>query len=187
MKMSRAALIVLFIFIADQISKWWVVESIIKPLTMGRDAVSSPMPFLQWLTTTQDQMQFARVEILPFFNLVMVWNKGISFGIFNGHSEYGAILLTLMAGVIAVAFSFWLARSKNPVTSLSLTLIIGGALGNMVDRIRFGAVADFLDFHLFGAHWPSFNIADSAITVGIAILLVHSLFFDKNTKEAPSS
>lgn len=187
MKLTRAALIILLIFVADQVSKWWIVEAVIKPRTLPPEANASAMPFLQWLISAQDQMPFARIEILPFFNIVMVWNKGISFGLFNDHGDYGPLLLTIMAGVIAVVFSIWLTRSKNPFTSLSLALIIGGALGNMLDRIRFGAVADFLDFHIFGAHWPSFNIADSAITVGIAILLIHSLFFDKKPKEASPS
>lgn len=187
MKITRAALIVLTVFIADQISKWWIVETMIKPLTLPPEADASAMPFLQWLISAQEQMPFARIEIMPFFNLVMVWNKGVSFGLFNDHGDYGPLILTILAGVIAVIFSAWLVRSKNPIISLSLALIIGGALGNMVDRIRFRAVADFLDFHFLGAHWPAFNVADSAITVGIAILLIHSLFFDKKPKEASAS
>ncbi len=187
MKLSRATLIIFLIFVADQVSKWWIVEAVIKPRTLAPESDASAMPFLQWLMTAQEQMPFAKIEILPFFNIVMVWNKGISFGLFNDHGDYGPLLLTIMAGVIAIAFSVWLTRSKDPFLSLSLAMIIGGALGNMLDRIRFGAVADFLDFHIFGAHWPSFNIADSAITVGIAILLIHSLFFDKKTKEATPS
>lgn len=187
MKLSRAVLIVFLVLIADQISKWWIVERVIKPRILPPEADASAMPFLQWLITAQEQMGFTRIDILPFFNIVMVWNKGVSFGLFNDHSDYGPLILTLLAGVIAVIFSIWLTRSKNAVISLSLALIIGGALGNMLDRIRFGAVADFLDFHLFGAHWPAFNVADSAITVGIAILLIHSLFFDKKHQEATPS
>lgn len=182
MKLSRALFGILLIFMADQISKWWIVESVIKPEVMPGDANVSPMPFIQWLISVQDQMPFGRIEIFPFFNLVMVWNKGISFGLFNDHGDYGPLLLTLMAGAIAVGFFIWLLRCKSALTAMALVGIIGGAIGNMVDRIRFGAVADFLDVHAFGWHWPAFNIADSTISIGIALLLLDSLFFEHRKK-----
>lgn len=184
MKLSRSMLIVLLIFVADQVSKWWIVERVMKPEALPKTVDASAMPFLQWLTTAQDQMVFVKLHVLPFFNLVMVWNKGVSFGLFNQDSEMGPMILTVLSLAIAIGFGFWLARAKSPTLCLALSMIIGGALGNVIDRIRFGAVADFLDFHLFGYHWPAFNLADSAICIGIAILLIHSLFFDKKPKEA---
>lgn len=190
MRLSHSATIFL-VFISDQISKWWVVEHILKSRALPERADASGMPFLQWLVTAQDRMPYVQVDLLPFFNLVMVWNKGISFGLFNGSTVYGPLLLLALAAVIVVAFILWLRRADNLLTASGLVLIIGGALGNMLDRVRFGAVADFLDFYIAGLHWPAFNIADSAICVGIAMLLIHGLFSDRkkdNTagKEAAS-
>ena len=186
MKLSRALFGILLIFIADQVSKWWVVEGMIKPENMPADADVSAMPFIQWIITAQEQLPFTKIDVLPFFNIVMVWNKGISFGMLTNHHAYGPYILTALSGVIAVGFFIWLLRCRRVMTALSLVMIIGGALGNMLDRLRFGAVADFLDFHAFGWHFPAFNLADSAITVGIALLLIDSLFYDPKHKKGPT-
>jgi signal peptidase II len=115
------------------------------------------------------------IEVVPFFNLVMVWNHGVSFGLFNtGLSRPWIFIATALAMVAALAV--WLVRVSRQWIAVPLGLIIGGALGNVLDRLRFGAVADFLDFHLGAAHWPAFNVADSAITVGVGLLLLDSLF-----------
>lgn len=177
MRFSYVAAILL-ILITDQISKWWVVEHVIKSRALPDRADASGMPFLQWLITAQERMPYVQVDLLPFFNVVMVWNKGISFGLFNSHSDYGPVLLLVLATVIVIAFTIWLRRTDSMLIASGLVLIIGGALGNMLDRIRFGAVADFLDFHIAGLHWPAFNVADSTICIGIAMLLIHGLFFD---------
>ncbi len=169
---------IFLIFFSDQVSKWWVVEHVVKSRVLPERADASGMPFLQWLLTAQDRMPYTQIDILPFFNLVMVWNKGISFGLFNGDTTYGPLLLLTLATGIVVAFIVWLHRTNSPLTACGLIFIIGGALGNMLDRVRFGAVADFLDFHVAGWHWPAFNIADSTICIGIAMLLIHSLFFE---------
>ncbi|HEY8189191.1 MAG TPA: signal peptidase II [Micavibrio sp.] len=180
--------LIFFIFLTDQISKWWVVERIIKPEVLPVHDDSSAMPFLQWaMTAGQGQMPFAKMEILPFFDIVMVWNKGISFGFFNDHGDYGPMLLISLAAVIIVLFGVWLSRTASAAVAASLALVIGGALGNVLDRIRFGAVADFLDFHLGNLHWPAFNVADSAICIGIALLLIHSLFFEPKRSEGLST
>jgi len=115
-------------------------------------------------------------EVTSFFNLVMTCNRGVSFGMFNRESDYGPLLLTGLAVVIIIALSVWLWRATTRTSVLALGMIIGGAAGNVVDRVRFGAVVDFLDFHAFGYHWPAFNIADSAVCVGAAILVLESLF-----------
>lgn len=117
-----------------------------------------------------------RIEVTPFFNIVLAWNRGVSFGLFGHESDLGPILLTLLAVVISIALLIWIRRADDRLTVVALGLIIGGALGNVIDRLRFGAVTDFLDFHAFGYHWPAFNIADSAICVGAAILIGSSLF-----------
>jgi signal peptidase II len=119
----------------------------------------------------------AGIEIAPFFNLVMVWNHGVSFGLFNDMgSDAQRWLLSGFAVVMSVFLFIWLRRTGNRLVALGLGLVIGGAIGNVIDRLRFGAVADFLDFHVAGWHWPAFNIADAGIVVGAACLLADGLF-----------
>lgn len=120
-------------------------------------------------------------EVLPFFNLVHVWNRGISFGLFN-HDHSGAWLLVGLSLVITVFFVLWLRKIDYKPLALAIGAVIGGALGNVVDRIRFQAVVDFLDFHAFGWHYPAFNVADSAIVLGIAYIILDSLFFEPKRK-----
>lgn len=109
------------------------------------------------------------IEIAAFFNLVEVWNRGMSFGLFNAAQASWAFVI--LALVVSAGLLWWLKRADRPLPAFAIGLILGGALGNVVDRLRFGAVFDFLDFHLAGWHWPAFNLADSAITVGVALLL----------------
>lgn len=116
------------------------------------------------------------IEVLPFFNLVTVWNYGISFGMFNSGSTEASAIFIAIALVIVVALTVWLKGATQTLVAVALGLVIGGAIGNVVDRVRFGAVFDFLDFHAFGWHWPAFNVADSAITVGVALLCIDALF-----------
>lgn len=116
------------------------------------------------------------IEITPFFNLVVGWNRGVSFGLFNNDSPLNAWILPAVALSIAVVLAIWLSRTDRASVALGLGLIIGGAIGNVIDRLRFGAVFDFLDVHAFGFHWPAFNVADSSITIGAVILVADSLF-----------
>lgn len=110
------------------------------------------------------------VEVLPFFNIVEVWNRGVSFGMFN-KLAHGQWILSALAIAITVALLRWLWLAKSRLHSLALGMIIGGAVGNTIDRLRHGAVADYLDFHAFGQHWPAFNVTDTAICIGVALLL----------------
>ena len=115
------------------------------------------------------------VAVTGFFNLVTVWNRGVSFGLFNrGEGVSPWLFIALAAGIVA-ALVWWLAKARDRWLALLLGLVIGGAAGNMVDRLRFGAVADFFDLHLAGWHWPAFNVADAAISVGVALLLLDAL------------
>jgi len=114
-----------------------------------------------------------------YFNLVEAWNTGVSFSMFNDGGILGTVLLSAFAlGVVAFLFS-WLRHENKKIIQVALGLIIGGALGNVADRIRFGAVYDFLDFHYGAWHWPAFNVADSFICVGAFLIILHSLFTRK--------
>ena len=118
-------------------------------------------------------------RVTPFFNLVLIYNRGMSFGLFNAASGSGdglnAVLFSLAAAAIVAGLVYWLSRVSSPLLAIAIGLIIGGAVGNIVDRIRHGAVVDFLDFHIGIWHWPAFNLADSAICVGVAAMLFDSL------------
>ena len=113
------------------------------------------------------------VEILPVLNLVLVRNEGVSFGMLSGVAPWWA--LTLLGLVIVTMLSVWLWRSPGRLASIALGFVIGGALGNVVDRLRHGAVTDFLDFHYGVWHWPAFNLADVGVVCGAALLLLDSL------------
>jgi signal peptidase II len=115
------------------------------------------------------------IAVTPFMNLVLVWNRGVSFGMLAGLGHWGPWLLTGLALVVAAVLIAWLRRERRMSTSLALGLVIGGAIGNAIDRIRFGAVVDFLDLHLMGYHWPAFNVSDSAIVIGAGLLILDGL------------
>ena len=119
------------------------------------------------------------IEVTSFFNIVMVWNKGASFGLFSSQSPWTQIVLGGLAVVISIVLIVWLTKAQNRWLATSLGLVVGGALGNAIDRALYGAVADFLDFHVAGYHWPSFNVADMAITVGVIMLLLDGLIADR--------
>lgn len=121
------------------------------------------------------------VVFCVFFNLVKVWNTGVSFSMFNGHGQTGAVILTVFALCVAVFLFYWMLKETNKLKITALAFIIGGALGNVIDRIRFGAVLDFLDFHYKNIHWPAFNVADSFICAGVFILICME-FFDNKKK-----
>lgn len=114
---------------------------------------------------------FERVEVLPFFDLVMVWNRGISYGLFQADSLALTRLLTLFQLCAVALLTWWLFRADRRLLGVGLGLVIGGALGNVIDRIRFGAVADFFHFHAGNFSFYVFNIADAAITIGVVLLL----------------
>lgn len=148
----RAYALAIGIFILDQLVKWWVVG----PLNL--EAVH-------------------QIEILPFFNFTWVENFGISFGMFTAGSEIARWALVGVTALIAIGVTFWIAREKQWGDQAALGLVLGGALGNIVDRARFGYVVDYADLH-FGDFRPFlvFNIADAAISIGVIILLLRAFF-----------
>ena len=119
------------------------------------------------------------IALTPFFNLVVVWNRGVSFGMFDSDGALAPWLLSGLALAVVVALLIWLRQLQHPLPAVGLGLIIGGAVGNVIDRVRFGAVIDFLDVHALGWHWPAFNVADSAICIGAALLLVDGLLMQR--------
>lgn len=116
------------------------------------------------------------IPILPFFDLTMVWNRGVSFGMMQTDGGYGRFALILFTGAIVVALLIWLWRCRRTLEAVALGGIIGGALGNIYDRLVYGAVADFFDFHLMGYHWYVFNLADAAISIGVGLLMLASVW-----------
>jgi signal peptidase II len=120
------------------------------------------------------------VSVIPgFFNLTHIRNPGGAFGVLAGGGSNLRNLLFLGAGTVALGMILLFLRAtpdKERLMRLTLALIFGGAIGNIIDRLRFGEVVDFLDFYIGGLHWPAFNVADSAITVGIGLFVYHLIF-----------
>ena len=116
-----------------------------------------------------------RESVTSFFNLALTYNRGISFGLFNGGAGLNALVFSLAAAAIVAVLLYWLSRVVSPFLAVAIGLIIGGAIGNVIDRLRLGAVVDFLDFHVGYLHWPAFNLADGAICIGVAAMLLDGL------------
>jgi signal peptidase II len=116
-----------------------------------------------------------RETITSFFNIALTFNRGISFGLFNDGAGLNALVFSVAAAAIVALLIFWLSRASSPFLAVAIGLIIGGAVGNVIDRLRLGAVVDFLDVHVGGLHWPAFNLADSAICIGVAVMLLDGL------------
>ena len=145
------AVIVLATLVIDQVHKWWMLH-------------------------VYDIANKGRVEVLPFLDLVYVKNIGISYSLFNQSSQVGQYVLAAFALAASIGLWVWLNRSGHSrLMTWSIALIIGGALGNAIDRIVLGGVADFFSAHAFGFYWYVFNIADVAIVAGVAGLLYDSL------------
>jgi signal peptidase II len=147
------------IFIVDQITKWIVIN----PLALQARG---------------------QIELLPIFNLTWVENRGISLGLLTADSELGRWLLVAMTAAIAAGVAWWITREERRGDQLALALVLGGALGNIVDRVRFGYVVDFADLH-FGAFRPFlvFNVADAAISIGVVILLLRAFLIREKAPE----
>jgi len=120
------------------------------------------------------------VDVLPFFNLVLAWNRGVSFGLFNSATARGTLLFAALAAIIVAALLLWLKRAGRGWLALAIGLVIGGALGNIIDRIFRGAVVDFLDFHWGDWHWFAFNLADTAITLGVVFIALEGLLGERH-------
>lgn len=114
-----------------------------------------------------------------FFRLVIVWNRGVSFGLMGGERALPPWLLSVVAVAVCVGLFLWLRRTDRVFTGWGIGLVMGGAIGNVIDRARWGAVFDFADFYVGQWHWPAFNVADSAIVAGVGLMLIDSLIGEK--------
>jgi lipoprotein signal peptidase len=135
---------------ADQASKYWVLESLELP-------------------------HRGSIEVLPVLNFTMVWNRGITFGLLRGDGPWDAAILGGVALAVVLALGVWLWRAERVQVAVALGAVCGGALGNVIDRARFGAVVDFIHAHAFGWSWYVFNVADAAIVCGVGALVLDSL------------
>ena len=122
------------------------------------------------------------LEVTSFFNIVHMWNRGVSFSMFNNWGNVGVYLLSAFAITVVLALLWWMYKEKDLLVRIALGLIIGGALGNVIDRVRFGKVFDFLDFHIEKYHWPVFNGADTFICIG-AFIIIMAGFINKRKEE----
>ncbi len=156
----RLGLLAAFLVVAaDQLSKFWVRAAL-----LGERGI---------------------IMVNDYFNIVSAWNTGVSFSMFDGYGLWGIIGLSLLAAAIIGYLLYWMAHEKDWLLCVALGCIVGGALGNVIDRVRLGAVFDFLDVHVGVHHWPAFNVADSFICAGAAAIVVHSLIVRARTgKEA---
>jgi lipoprotein signal peptidase len=145
----------LLVLVADQASKWWVLNVL-------------------------DLPELRQVVLLPVLNLTMVWNRGVTFGLLNGLGSWGHVLLALVSLAVVSALGVWLRRAESPVVATAIGAIAGGAIGNVIDRLRFGAVVDFIHAHVDSpwgdVSWYVFNVADAAIVCGVAALIIESQF-----------
>lgn len=146
------AVLAVVVMLLDQLTKWLILEVVMQPAVRV-------------------------VEITSFFNIVLAYNRGVSFGLFGNDNVWMPYVLSGVAAVIVVGLLIWLRGQAHRIYGVAVGLVIGGAIGNVIDRLRIGAVVDFLDFTLpLYGRWPAFNVADSAIFVGVAILAFASLF-----------
>lgn len=152
-KLPLALVAAALVAVADQASKWWILEQVMQPPKS--------------------------IPVLPFLDIVLVWNRGITFGLFNAGGAAQPIVFTALAAVIAGGLLVWLRNIRQSWVAVAIGGILGGAVGNVVDRLRFGAVVDFIDVHVAGWHWPAFNVADSAISVAVVAVAVDALFGGK--------
>lgn len=173
---------ILLLMLVDQITKWWVVERYFRLRSYEADGAS--IDFLPWLFSWKlEKIPTMHSEITSWFSLVMAWNKGVSFSMLTSDNQYMPYVLIGVALILSAIFFYWLMITNSKMTAFPLVLIVAGAISNVWDRVRFGAVADFLYFHVGTYGWPAFNIADSCIVAGVALLAYDGLFLEPKRKK----
>lgn len=141
-------------------------------LAVAMLALAADQAHKYWMIEIYRIAERGRVEITPFLDLVMIWNHGISYGLLPQDGIAGRLLLMAFSAVAVTVLFLWMSNAASRLVAISLGLIVGGALGNIADRIMHGAVADFFSFHYAGYYWYVFNIADVAITAGVIGLMI---------------
>ena len=164
--MQKTIAIVCAIFVADQATKHLVLYG---------------LDFISYAEGTK------RIEVLPFFDLVLVWNRGISYGLLQAGSDFERWLLVLVSVGLTLVLAWWRTQVTEPRLALAIAMIIGGALGNLVDRVVYGAVADFVLLHAFGYNWYVFNVADTAIVLGVALMAWDVILVGESRPAEPES
>ncbi len=119
------------------------------------------------------------IRVLPFLDFVMVWNRGISYGLFQQEHEFGRWTLVVLSVLASIGIAVWMMRAETKRLATALALLLGGAVGNAIDRIAYGAVADFIHLHWGDWSWYVFNVADAAIVAGVVLLLYDSFRSDE--------
>lgn len=157
------AAIIVAVVILDQVSK-----DVFLYLITGAVPVSGPAMSIVPLS-------YMMAHVTDFFNIVFTWNTGTAFSLFRGLGASMPMVVVVATGAIVGALAYYLFFRAARFERVPLALIVGGAMGNLIDRIRFGAVIDFLDFHVGGMHWPAFNFADICICVGVGLYILNWL------------
>ena len=145
--------IILLIFLADRISKLWIISF--------SDSSNNP-----------------NIEVLPFINLHLIWNKGIAFGLFSFSEKYNYNFLTFLIFIVIIVV-FWMLLKSKGLEKYGFIFVFGGSLGNVYDRIFYSAVPDFIDIYYKNFHWFIFNVADIFITLGVIVLILNEFFLKK--------
>lgn len=162
-KNIKYLLVILAIVLLDQVSKGVLINLITGRVPLTAHAWELiPVPYLM-------------AHVTNFFNVVFTWNPGTSFSLFRALGESAPMVIVVITAFVIGAISYYAASRASNYERLPLAFIIGGAIGNLIDRVRFGAVVDFLDFHIGGAHWPAFNVADIFICVGVGLYILNWL------------
>jgi len=141
--------VALVAFVLDQLSKFYVFKFVME--------------------------NYSPYKVCDYFNIVSAFNKGVSFSMFDNGGDWGRVVLIAFALIVVSFLIQWMRTEGSNLVRLALGLIVGGALGNVADRVKLGAVYDFLDFHYGSYHWPAFNLADTFICIGAFIILLHAL------------
>lgn len=129
----------------------------------------------KWIVLNHLMIPPQNLQITSFFNIILAWNRGVSFGLLSSNNPYGVWILAGIAFAFAFVLIAWIWRSDSKMLAIAFGMVLGGAVGNLIDRLRFGAVTDFLDFHIHGYHWYTFNIADIGIVVGVGLVIIEHL------------